>query len=339
MFGFLKKYWLFILLAALATLLAVLWYQSATQKEEISTPKLPMIDKPALPGRNIGSTSQILINAEPQETTTPLMKITRKPPFSTTEINGMSQALNFAGQPTVVQDVFEGAIYVWVNNALSLTITPNSNGIRLNRDLDLDPLPQAGQFPSLVEAINNFSSIIQKLGLTLPTTNPTQRYIRFNGNVPETSIKEDSEIFELSYSFYLGEFLVVDHDPNMVETKIWFDKNGKVAKFEWQNPIESSGKINEYPAKDISEIIKFIKQEGEIILIGDGSPEMPYPESLSKIDITSIKLGYLLPQQGEILQPIFILTGNAQSMFGSFSTWIYLPAIKEEYFTPTQPEL
>lgn len=336
MFGFIKKYWLFILLATIATILGFLWANKPAEqprgKEVIGRP-LPVLQKTALPGKNIDPKTQVTNTAEPQNTSLPVLSLTRKAPFSPQEASAIATALGFTIEPFVSQDIQEGQVYSWTERNNFISIGARSQKVSFGRDLLLAPAPTTGQLPSLDTAKAQVFSLLKSAGLSAwEETTTRSRYISLSESVPIETTLENAVFLEINMSAEFGGLNLVNRDPELVLARTWFDKQGKIARFDWKNPIEFLNKTEEYSLKDKGETDSLLPQEGKIVKIGDGSFENPNPEDLLTINITTIKAAYFVPDEGVLIEPIFILQGEAISNSGqSYPVWIYLAAVKEAY--------
>lgn len=335
MFSFVKKYWFFIVLATIATILGILWANKPAEQptEETTRKPVPLLQKTGLPGKNIDPKTQIVNTDEPQNTSLPVLSLTRKQPFSPQEAKIIATALGFTIEPFVSQDIQEGQVYSWTEGDNFMSIGARSQKVSFGKDLLLSPPPTTGQFPSLDAAKVQVFSLLKSAGLSGEETKTTSRYISLSGSVPVETTLENAVFLEISMSSEFEGLNLVSSDPEMVLARAWFDKQGNITRFDWKNPIESLAKTEEYDLKDKTEIDKSLLQEGRIIKIGDGSFENPNPEDLLSIKTTSIKSAYFVPDEGALIEPIFILQGESLSSSGqSYPVWIYLSATKEAYF-------
>lgn len=335
---FIKKYWLFIVLATIATILGILWANKPTKQpmEETTRKPAPALQKLTLPGKKIDPKTQITIanTAEPQNISLSVLLLTRKTFFSPQEAKIIAQALGFTIEPFVSQDIREGQVYSWTEGNNFMSIGAGSQKISFGRDLLLSPPPTAGQLPSPDTARAQMFSLLKSAGLsTQEEIATTGRYITLSGSAPVETQFESALFLEISFLPDFEGVAIVNHDPEMVSARAWFDKQGKIARFDWKNQIESLTKTEEYTLKDKGELDNLLPQEGKIVKIGDGSFEDPNPEDLLSIKISSIKSAYFVPDEGTLVEPIFILQGEALSSNGqSYPVWIYLAATKEAYF-------
>ncbi|MBI4057973.1 hypothetical protein HY405_01530 [Candidatus Microgenomates bacterium] len=334
MVTFIKKFWLFILLAALAALLTALWY---LKPPEQPPQKITTITGPSLPGELIDPKTQINFSAQTQETKAPVLRFERKDALSSTELNTLAQKFGFEEKPNVSNDVLLGDIYNWVSEARSLRIVVTTHEITFKRNLQLSPPPETGQLPSQEIGRTSLFSFIKKIGFILPDgVVEKTRFISLQGPVPVTTSPEDAQLLEISLLPTFKGIPLVDEDPKMAIARVWIDKGGTFARFEWQNPIISLTPQEEYPLKTTQEIQQSLITEGRLVLLGGALA--PESQVVSYITLSNITLSYLLHSEGNTAQPVFILSGDGRNFTRESSrVFIYLPAIKSQYLTQPSP--
>lgn len=329
MIAFIKRQWIYILLAAIATILIVLWF---TRPKELPTDNLPKINKPSLPGQPINPSIKISITTDIQETSIPAATIELQSPISKDEVISLSQKLGFTEEPITSQDIERGVVYIWSNSDYSLTITPLTNEILYSKNLSVPP--QEGMLPSEDTAAADTLAFVEKIGLS--TSQPTKHtfsYYKVIGPSLSPSTKQEGDLLEVKFYPVINNLPVVNENPQLTALKTLIDKNADIVRFEWKNNIKSFIITQSYPLKNQQEINQAILRDGRIVLV-EHEGEIALQPDLSQITLNNVSLGYLFIIQDTVLQPIYLFQGTGKSVGGlTYPVWIYLPAIKDKYFT------
>src|SRR3989344_4005991 len=133
MTAYIKKYWLFILLALTATILAFFWLTKPEPKPKENIPQVK-ITKPLIPGVPLGKSNQVVIQAKlPQQTEVSTLTYTKRNPYQSTEMEQIAKKMGFEGTPLVNQDINAGEVRAWNQSENYLTIDQNTNEITIGR--------------------------------------------------------------------------------------------------------------------------------------------------------------------------------------------------------------
>ena len=328
---------MFIVLAFIATVLGVLWANKPSEEEIREAQKPPLVQrpKPTLPGQPINPRTQITFNAKVKEISAPILSPTKGSPLNKDEAAAIAQTLGFTIKPTISRGG-QDEVHSWTEKENFLTVSLETSTVLFGKDILISPSPEAGEFPSKEAAGSQLTSLLQRAGLTLPQTDVVEksRYISFSGPIPQDAEKEDSTLFELTYSPSFGGVPIVNYDPEMVLVRIWLERGGSIARFEWQNPIDSLTIGQEQTLKTQEAMVATLSAEGRIALVGSGGPTTPPAEGLASINVKNVTPGYLLLDQGDAVEPIFILRGESKDVASQTNpVWIYILATKEEFFS------
>ena len=131
--------------------------------------------------------------------------------------------------------------------------------------------------------------------------------------------------------FFVGSCFRRPNPPLADPVLAWIGRDGKLLRLEY-HPLGTLGeKIADYPLKNQEEVLRDL-DSGEGVVV---SSSLEGGEEIILTTITSVNLGYLLPSSdATVIQPIFVLTGQAKTQSGKAGTiTIYLPAI--EQLTPS----
>lgn len=337
MLSFIKKHWLVILLAAAAALLGFFWFSIRSQPQT-TPPSVPqgVLERPGLPGEQINPGAQININVSPpQEQKTPLLLVSKTSPFTESETASFANKLGFSGQAFIAEDVSVGKTYNWSSRDEFLIVVPRENKIVYGQDLLLFPPPKTGVLPQPTSAENQLLAFARNLGLSIPsTTNQAGvRYLSLAGPEPLLVSQQTADALEVSLvpQFEGKDLTLGGADFTMVVG--WFDKNGNLVRLDWENPIDSISAEEEYQLKNLTEIRETVLQKGRVVVLEDGLPIARAGNSLRTATINQVKIVYLVPSQGSLSHPVYVLFGQGRLSDGrSVEVEIFLPAIKEEFF-------
>lgn len=329
--SFLKQNWLFIVLALIATLLTILWYFKPPQTKP---PQLPTLNPLLLPGEALTAKTQVNFQTQPTVIQAPILNLKRTEVSDVQQITTIAKNLGFTEEPIVIQDYSRGAMYKWYKSPQSLTISPLINEILFDTNLLENLTTQSQQFPPLEKVNSSVGLFLETAGLS-PTTlvnTPSIRYLAIVGSVIASVDQNTASILEVSYPLVVNNTNFVGSDPRKGFVQVWVNKDNQVLRLNWQQPIESFSIGQVYPLKNFNEIQSLVNSEGTVALAELPGEGISGPPILS-LTINSIELAYYLPNQESITQPIFILKGIAyQANQKSYPAWVYLPAIKSQYF-------
>lgn len=330
MINFIKKHWLLIGLAGVASLLAAIWFIGRTNPEE-KLPDLPKLEIPIISGRTIEPATQVVLNIKLENAVGPVVSLARKQPFGTAKIQELAANFGFGEEPLVSQDIEKGSVYIYNSADYSLVITPLSNEILYAKNLAQEELPD-GVLPSEEVAAAKSAAFATSVGLSIDQYTTKSFYLSSNGPEIQQVSETDADLIEVHLIKQFGGLSIVAQNIDFYTLRTWINKNGEIVRFEWRDEIESLTAGQEYPLKNIDELSTAIYIEGKIVLVENKS-EVGFTPNIGQINITQSSVAYFLPSSGDILQPVFVLNGTVTSGNINYPVWIYVPAIKSIYFT------
>lgn len=331
-----KKYWIFILLATLATTLAFLWYAKPFKEGVLSSLLLP-----SLPGQRLRPGIQVSLAMAPQEKMAPVLQINRAPQISEEEAGKIALFLGFVNNPSFFTDAAGGSVYIWEEEGKILTVTTKTNKISFSRNFNQWQPPVQGEFPDPERAKETLRSLTRGLlpGLLSQDLEIKEgaRFVSLLGPLPHETAKEEAMFLEVTFTPFFRGTRFVDQDPQMTISKSWIDRSGEIASLTLERPPSSILVGTNYPLKTESEILRSIPTEGRVVSFGRRGILEYEPVEILKVDLSTLSLAYLSTPEEGISHPIFILSGNTTTIGGnSVPTTIYLPAIKRVYYKETQ---
>lgn len=336
---FLRKYWLFILLAAIATTLAIFYFISKSSSPIKKTNLL------SLTPPEIKTFSVITFSSDELEK--------NYPPFSQeievyqvdeTLINDQQAikiAQNFGyNENPQVTNYLQGQIYNWSNNQDRLAIYIQGGTIQYTSNQILNK----NEPPSLLEAENRLKEFLNEKEL-IPsekiTTEVKEKDFYFTDGsdfIKTTSVNSQKNFTFLKLVYKINN-LIID-GPEQPSISIYFANNFQIVRFNFSKIFNEVNADSLYPIKTKDEIIKSIKENPRISFLKDISGfyeenlilEEKVPE-LKSLSFDKIELIYYKSINKQTsLQPVFLITGKAILKDGTQAeAGLYLPAIKDEY--------
>lgn len=336
MVGLIKKYWVFMVLAALATLLGFVWFKkslaSPVQKQpQVKEQSLSKIEGFSILGVNVNPQTQFSfsVSSQPEEKA-PLLSVVKNPPYTKEEMTEIAKTLGFTTEPVESGGDIEGKTLSWNQNPNFLSVNEGNN-IDYGRDLILSPLPQKGQFLAKEDALAKIRGLLQKLGINGGLSSPQERFLLLDAPIPVETKIENASIQEITSGQLVGGREIIDFKGEGFFVKAWFDKTGEIAKLQIRDIVSSASLGQEYPLKTLPEIKQAVQKTGKVFFV-EGASGPPDSDQLGSILISSIELEYFLATDGKTAHPVFLLKGIKQEAGESRKLSIFLPAIKDIYY-------
>jgi len=243
-----------------------------------------------------------------------------------------SEALGFSGEPQEVEDALEGTLYLWAKEGETLVLSEDASS--LSYRIDLSPLTHpTGVFGSFLPSFEAAAEIVERTLTELGATVNFLEYAPGKSKALKVGVEyvnettpEQADLVEIHFAAKVNGYPVyLESGPEQDPVLAWIGRDGKLLRLEY-HPVGTLGeKIADYSIKNQEELLKDLAG-GEGTVVSSG---LEGGEKIEVVTISKIDLGYLLPQQeATILQPIFILQGQARAASGQTGTvTIYLPAV------------
>lgn len=325
---YIRKYWLFFALAALAAFLTFFWAQGVGKERATPTPlpKLPEV-RLKLEGQGIVKNLPITINTTaqlPQELS--IFTVTPKN-IQKEEASTIGQTLGFVETPTEARDAVTGLQLIWGEEGRFLFVSTSPVDVIFGMDPDIKQPKEEGQLPLPESMFASLEQTLKNLRLDI-------------GPSPTKSAREiaENKLLQIGFSPVVDDLIVVGPDPIKPLVAARYDKGGELYSLTYEMGFissETSSLISPkkgivYPAKTLEEITQTLPAEGKIVSLGEvEDADHIFPTS---IQIDNIKPALLfLKHDPNTLYPIFILEGLAQTNLGEQPISIYIPAPKSQY--------
>ncbi len=320
---FLKRYWLFLLLAGVAAFLAFLWFQGQQSKDFSPTPQpATRVNFPPLEGQKILASTPVTIEIGFESRDVNFYKITPKG-ISQEQALTIAKSLGFTKEPIETRDAKTGIQYIWNQSPKFLFITLNPVDILFGVDPVVLAPTQGGEFLPQETAAASLQSLLTELDLAPPGA-------KFRISFEKL---DDENLSTVGFSQILENGgVVLGSDPKLFSIKAAFEKSGQLYRFSYQNSFSLGDKLGTYPSKDLEEIKQSLVSEGRIVFL-EKTEDIPsiLPKS---IKVTGIENGSLfLKHDPTTLYPILILAGEAATPNGNIPIYVYIPAPKSTYLS------
>lgn len=260
----------------------------------------------------------------------PVLKL-EKTPLQDQDIKNIADNLGFTSDPLIVEDVFDGKMYIYRSEESALTVSLKNQEF----DYTLNKVPSyINKQPSDAALISTAKNFLTQTGFV--SSEDIQfasfvylKQISSQGLYPTN--KEDAILYQVNFSSVISNTTILTLNPQNTPVYVRLLPDGSVFKAHVNRLGTISKSANQYKLKTYDEVISNINNV-VLISLDDGNLHLPdiSNKSIKKISIFSIELAYLLDTPTSVtLQPVYLLKGTADiSGFPTeVSASMYLPAI------------
>lgn len=344
-----KNKWLIISLAALATIIGLLyfWFQRMPKKAKL--PALPSLPSPKINQQPLKVKPQLeklkkALDELPSEM--PVYRID-SPKISYQEANEIASRLGLREAAQIFQDVELGPIYNWSSAEAYLSIIVNQGSISYRLDLLSQPELVEGKLASLEEIEMSALSFLENNLLSLPKEVKPKiaksQYLKISGpDFLPVDFLEEANVAQIDFLLEIDDQMIFPSTPNRFPLTIRFGPKMRIIGLDFQSPFNSLESFFSYPLKSTSEVLEKIENLPQVSYLEFPERYLPLEEDYQQIqfvEFKEVKLGYYQPLVPEnYLQPIFLFSGTARLKDGRIgNVYLYLSAIKENYFSTLEP--
>ena len=341
---FFKRYWVFIVLAAVASgLLLVRLNQRGQPVPEARPTPTPQssLSLPKITGTVIPPNTKINL----QEFSFPTrLKIYQgqERPLASDKAKKIAQELGFSGSVQESEDVFLGTFYSWSSKTHFLSVAFKANKIDYGMILGLTPTPKQGTLPSPEIAKTELENLLSKLGFSPSFELKWQKehYLTEGYDLPPASNQEGADFIKISANPAISQYQLVNLDPTEPLISLILNKNKEIVRFQYKIYFSDFQGQETYDLKTKGEVESSLLSEGRIVYFGTYATSVKPPE-ITQAEFNQITLAYYQdPDKNPIIQPIYILSGQGTLENGEKTEIIaYLPAIKFGGQTPQNQEV
>lgn len=321
--SFIGKNWLFMLLAALASILIFLWVWGRYLKRE-ELPALPIITYPELEGTTISSSTSVNYNSLQLPTQAALYS-QQQQKITEDQINKIAEVLGFSSPPSIINNE-EEKIYYWDNDNQFLSVHQNSREINFGHYQEPKiaantPLPTSQEINIMFGELNKKLGIIP---LNLPIIENGSRFLKIVDNFVEEVPLEEATLIEVKLTPVIdeGKAVKILSQP-FITLRVY--RGGSLYEFRAKIfPDIKRGEI--YPLKTVKEIQLSLFTQGKIISVGEEKEEEGEQKNISSLNIKEVQFVYYISDNNPLVLPAFLLKSS--------NIEILLPAISNRYFLP-----
>lgn len=339
---FFSKYWLFVILAAIVTILGSFYIRSKNLTPKIREELL------SLPSPRI-ETYQILIipNNYKIEDDFPSFK----PKVEVYQVEASSfndqgavqiaKNFNFNDPPLVSYEQNGGNLYNWSDEKKFLSINLHEGKISYGLDLLSYPELIGGLQPSLSTTEDEVEKFLKQNNLFPPDKINLYIKDRYYAKIGTDSFErtliddKNAKLLHLEFGYKIDEKKIegLEFSPSI---SLFIGPEFKIARLDYNPSFKSIKFFNSYPLKIKQEVIEKIRKNPQISYLkiyGESMVASELSKNITSVNFDNIELIYYKydPLQ-TYLQPVFLITGKATLKDGQqAAVGLYLPAIKEEY--------
>ena len=340
--SFLKRYWLFVLLAAIASGLILVRLNQRTQ---------PSLGPEPAPSPPI-SLSSLEITGSPLPADTKITAVNFSFPsrlkiyqgqenkLTSDKARKIAQELNFSGSLQEANDIFLGVFYNWSLEKSFLSIGLDVSEIDYALNLGEAQLPTQGNLPSPEKAKTSLETLLNKIGIKPDFDLRWQKeeYLTQGYYLQTVASPEQADFIKIGANPAIGQYQLVGLDPTEPLIFVILNKKEEVVRFRYQIHLSDFKAQETYDLKTKAEVENLLLSEGRIVYFGTFQESVRPPE-INQAEFNQITLAYYQEtEKNPILQPIYILSGQGTLENGETTEIIaYLPAIK--FGTQTQENL
>lgn len=334
--NFLKNYWLIIILALMASLLAGFFFIKKEVPREEKLEKLLSLPQPKFQKYpiKVSLNDNSLLKNFPEIPQSETAYKVENPSFSDQEAIEIAKKFNFNGSPEFKN--FENRIYYdWSDEEKDLTINLTEGNLNfIKKDLKVDnnssiPLPDVSEINSIFELFLKENSLLPQKDIDLLIKDKS--YLQaFGLEYGRTNNPQEAFAIEVKLQYQFNNIRFLEN-----EIVVLIGDKNEILKLEYQSVPKNLQTFDIYPLKNKNEImenlksinfINYFKIINDYELSGDS-------EDIKTIDLDKIELIYVKDNVSQsYLQPIFFISGQGVLKDGRVAeVGIYLSAIKDEY--------
>jgi hypothetical protein len=337
--NFFKKFWLFIVLATIATVLFGLYFfqKNLSEKTTGNLLPLPSIDIETYPisVSPIVDISLIEKNFPPFNNKAEVYQALPSF-FSDQEAVMIAKKLGFFGSPSVSRNQQNENIYTWNANDKFLAINLHRGQVEFGLTPSYEEITPLGISLSLAAA-ENIAKDFLRVNNLLPPENISMEqksisYIKTqNIYYKEVSTPPEANAVQIGFGYKINNKEITDS-----HALITINLDSQIIGFIYQPPFKEIKLLDIYPLKTKEEIVQILKTKKSINYFfipnyyGSTAEES---QNITNLTFDNIELVYYKydPLQ-TYLQPVFLITGKATLKGGQQGeVGLYLPAISDKY--------
>jgi hypothetical protein len=344
-----KRYWFFILLAAMvASLLAIRFIRQPTTQptQPLPTPQFGQLPQPQSElSQPLGKTPiyTILLSESDFANLPQSLAVYQIKKFSQGEIlarlSKIIVDLGFLGSPEVQQRK-DGQYLIWREgkNYLKVNFVSGQFSFVGQSSLVQNQTLSSSQIDELVaDKLKTWDLTTEK-----PESESLNGFVPIGLELRPVTDLSQATVFDITFKNSLNGYplIGIGQVRDLLEVKI--DNQGNLLNLFYSLHQPNQESINNYPLKTYEEAIQEIKEgQAQIIELMTENGEyrtIPLSEEIREVNLSSVSVGYYeTTETQEYYQPIFILKGKVTLRdSNTYQATLILPAVSSEYLKPIQ---
>lgn len=332
--SFFIKYWLFILLATLATILSGFHLKNKFPSPQ-EVKKLLPLPLPSLESQSLHASPNISTlekNFPSFEKNIAVYQVVSSP-LSDQQAISIANRLGFTEPPTVSQNYQGDAIYDWSKEEKSLSINLRWGSINYH----LTPSTPQNLTPLSFSRVENIAKNFLEENKFLPPEGIILKLKEiswandFGYGIEKVLSSQNANLVQIDFEYEID-------NKKLINSSVVIGVNFKeqITQFTYQYSFKEIKLLEMYPLKTKKEVIETIKTKPTISYLHIPNYYTVTTEefkNITNVTFDNIELVYYKydPLQS-YLQPVFLITGKARLKDGQEGeVGLYLPAIKDEY--------
>lgn len=258
----------------------------------------------------------------------PAMVINKTNVIQESDAQAIAQRLNFEGAAQQLNDVFAGTTYLWSNDENTLVVYSKTRTVDYSLVEIPDVVTKSISKEQIIQKAKDFFtqfSLFPKDEIEFSFITEIVRNEKYSiqDNLPDTE-----KAYQVNFTPKIAQYKTVTDNPTSSPIQVTVFPDGTITRVQMvllgqvtpaSEQIFLKNKAQVDASLNKAKIVSLAR--GEIIL------QEVEPNTLTKITITGIELGYFIPSSSaEILYPIYLLRGSAQLAGRQVEAVLYLPA-------------
>lgn len=325
---FLKKYALFIFLAALVASLIVLKVTQnppATSSESEPAPA-PPLSSPQIPGQPLPAKTELVFSMTDLPKNLPFFTGVSHS-LSPEEATAIADQLGFSVSPITGNDIFIGDSLTWIEDDRYLLVGLDSSVVNFELDLD-NYQPTQGGLPNPAAAQKSLESLLTRLDLfpNYPLAWQKEVYLKNDFYFQIVTRENEAHFIKVGFNPSLGDYQLVGLNPRESLVSATFGPNEELISLRFENRFTAYKENSTLPLEEPQKLPPLLSNAR---VVNYGSPNLNVDQpDLSEATLNEIRLAYFQENSRETaIQPIYILSGSGITLSGEIAQIdAYLPA-------------
>jgi hypothetical protein len=342
---FVLKYWLFIFLTVIATVLLILYFNTQNKNTETKTQEKLLLTKPEINNQpSIAPQINQLEDNFPSFDKNLMVYQVNNYIFDHEEAIRIGKEFGFEKEPEITSNEINSHVYLWSDNIKYLSLYPKEGIIYFGLNLLQNPEIIKGEAPSIEKAEIESKTFLEKIQLStsekISLELKKSAYIKLTKGYFDETNKNDPQrtLTNLTFVYKINNYEIQGFTPITID--IFLDSQFNIINFSSQKIFQKIEELDLYPIKTKEEVILSLKTNPQISFLKDLKSNLQSEitleyslEELKQINFNKIDLIYFKNKNYQsYLQPVFLIAGEGILINETkVEVGLYIPAIKDEY--------